>query len=163
MHNINFQIRNILPEDNAALAKIIRDTLAEFGANKPGTVYYDDATDHLSDVFKSEGSIYYVALENRIIVGGAGIYPTNALPEGVCELVKMYLVPAARGKGYARNLMDMCFDFAKSSSYKQIYLESMPELKTAVGIYEKMGFRYLESPMGDSGHFGCDIRMIKAI
>ena len=160
---MSFEIRTILPEDNTALAKIIRDTLTEFGANKPGTVYFDDATDHLSDVFKAEGSIYYVAMEEGVIVGGAGIYPTKGLPEGVCELVKMYLVPSARGKGYARQLMDLCFEFAKSKGYKQIYLESMPELTTAVGIYEKMGFTHRNEPMGDSGHFGCEIRMIKAL
>ena len=158
-----FEIRTILPEDNTALAKIIRDTLTEFGANKPGTVYYDDATDHLSDVFKAEGSIYYVAVKDGVIIGGAGIFPTKGLPQGICELVKMYLVPSARGKGYARKLMNLCFEFAKLKGYKQIYLESMPELTTAVGIYEKMGFTHLVEPMGDSGHFGCEIRMIKAI
>ncbi len=160
---MSFEIRAIVPGDNAELARIIRDTLTEFGANKPGTVYYDDATDHLSDVFKTPGSVYYVALENGVIIGGAGIYPTNRLPKGVCELVKMYLIPSARGKGYARQLMDLCFEFAKSNGYKQIYLESMPELTTAVGIYGKMGFTHLTEPMGDSGHFGCEIRMIKDI
>ena len=43
-------LRIIEQEDNADLAKIIRDTLAEFGANHPGTVYYDSATDHLFEL-----------------------------------------------------------------------------------------------------------------
>jgi putative acetyltransferase len=41
-------IRKIIPEDNAAVAKIIRDSLLEFGAAKPGTEYIDQSTDHLS-------------------------------------------------------------------------------------------------------------------
>ena len=36
---MNITIRPIEKKDNAALAKIVRDTLAEFGANHPGTVY----------------------------------------------------------------------------------------------------------------------------
>ena len=33
------QIRNIEPSDNVAIAAVIRNALAEFGANKPGTVF----------------------------------------------------------------------------------------------------------------------------
>ena len=43
----NIQIRPIAPSDNIALAKVIRDALTEFGANKPGTVYFDPTTDAL--------------------------------------------------------------------------------------------------------------------
>ena len=46
-----FSIRKIEPTDNNALAKIIRDALTEFKANKPGTVYFDDSTDHLFELF----------------------------------------------------------------------------------------------------------------
>ena len=44
---MNLSIRPIQPADNPVIAKIIRDTLAEFGANHPGTVYYDPTTDAL--------------------------------------------------------------------------------------------------------------------
>ena len=40
------QIRNIEPTDNVAIAAVIRAALTEFGANKPGTVYFDPTTDH---------------------------------------------------------------------------------------------------------------------
>ena len=53
----NYSIRKIEPTDNEALAKIIRDALTEFKANKPGTVYFDDSTDHLYELFK-HGKIY---------------------------------------------------------------------------------------------------------
>jgi len=43
--------RSIEEKDNVALAKIIRDTLTEFGAAKPGTVYYDSTTDALYQLF----------------------------------------------------------------------------------------------------------------
>jgi putative acetyltransferase len=37
----------------------------------------------------------------------------------------------------------------------------MPELKQALIVYEKFGFSYLDGPMGNSGHFGCERWMIK--
>ena len=159
----SLDIRLIQPGDNVILAKIVRSALAEFGANKPGTVYYDDSTDHLFELFQKEGSVYYVAVIDSEIVGGAGIFPSNGLPEGICELVKMYLSPAARGIGAGKKLIAQCVEFAKSNNYHSIYLETMPELKKAVSVYEKLGFQYLDGPMGNTGHFGCDIWMLRRI
>ena len=160
----NFVIWTIQKKDNRALALVIRNTLAEFGANKPGTVFFDETTDHLYELFQKKwGSVYYVVEKENRIIGGGGIYPTNGLPQHTCELVKMYLLPQARGIGLGRMLIEKCMQFAKDAGYKQVYLETMPELKNALTVYEKMGFKYLDKPMGTSGHFGCDLWMIALI
>ncbi|MGZ5253875.1 MAG: GNAT family N-acetyltransferase [Flavitalea sp.] len=156
-------IRNIQPSDNPFIAKVIRDTLAEFGANHPGTVYYDETTDHLSDLFSVRGSTYFIAEEDGVILGGVGIYPTEGLPGNTCELVKMYLVPSARNKGLGGLLIKKSLEFAKEAGYTQVYLESMPELQKALTVYEKFGFEYLNGPMGNSGHFGCSRWMLKKV
>jgi putative acetyltransferase len=156
-------IRPIAKEDNAALAVIVRNSLAEFGANKPGTVFYDPTTDALYELFQTKGSFYFVAQEENTILGGGGIYPTEGLPADTCELVKMYLHPNARGKGLGRQLIEHCLNRAKENGYEYCYLETMPELKQALKVYEQFGFTYLEGPMGNSGHFGCDRWMIKQL
>ena len=156
-------IRPIKATDNAALAVIIRDSLSEFGANKPGTVYYDPTTDALYELFQTPGSFYLVAEENNQLLGGAGIFPSGGLPEGVCELVKMYLHNNARGKGLGRLMIEKCLLEAKNTGYKNVYLETMPELRKAISVYEKFGFRHLNGPMGNTGHFGCDMWMIKEL
>ncbi len=154
-------IRTITPADNKALATIIRDSLVEFKANKPGTVYFDDATDHLTEVFTAKGSIYFVAEMDGSVIGGGGIYPTANLDEGTCELVKLYLSPKGRNKGIGKLLMEKCITAARDLGYKKIYLETMPELKVAIPMYEKYGFIYLPAAQGNSGHTGCDVWMIK--
>lgn len=159
----DFIIRRIEEKDNHDLAVAVRNTLAEFGANKPGTVFFDPTTDDLYGLFQKQGSFYYVALKNETVVGGGGIYPTDGLPANTCELVKMYLLPEARGIGLGKKLIDKCLAFAKDAGYKNVYLETMPELKNALKVYEKMGFRYLNKPMGNSGHFGCKLWMMAAI
>ncbi|MEO6915758.1 MAG: GNAT family N-acetyltransferase, partial [Chitinophagaceae bacterium] len=156
-------LRKIQASDNLALAKIVRDSLAEFGANKPGTVFFDVTTDHLFELFQQPGSDYFVAEEDGRIFGGGGIFPSKGLPEGVCELVKMYLIKEGRGKGLGQSLIDKCIDLAKAHGYRTIYLETMPELKTALSVYAKKGFEYLNGPMGDTGHFGCELWMKKEI
>jgi putative acetyltransferase len=157
------EIRPIESRDNEALAKVIRTALAEFGANKPGTVYFDPTTDALFELFRTPGSYYYVATIDEKVVGGCGIFPTENLPDGTCELVKLYVAKEARGTGLGKQLMEKSMNWAKENGYTQVYLESMPELSKAVSIYEKVGFKSLDHPLGNSGHCGCDIWMIKAL
>lgn len=157
-------IRPIEPTDNPFIANIIRTALTEFGANKPGTVFFDDSTDHLFELFTKEPlSAYFIAIKEGVIVGGAGIYPTDGLPSNTCELVKMYLSKEARGLGLGRKMIDHCLSVAKSKGFEQVYLETMPELNKAVAVYEQFGFSYLKGPMGNSGHNGCDIWMLKQV
>jgi putative acetyltransferase len=157
----NILIRTIQSIDNKDLATIVRNSLMEFGAARPGTVYFDPTTDHLFEVFQTPGSHYYTALAHGRIAGGAGIFPTAGLPPATCELVKMYLVPAERGRGLGKLLIEKCLAFAKEAGYAHVYIETLPELRKAMSVYEKFGFRYLDGPMGDSGHFGCDVWMLK--
>ena len=163
LYSMNITIRPIQPADNPVIATIIRDTLKEFGANHPGTVYYDPTTDHLYELFQKEKSVYNIAEAEGKIVGGGGIYPTDGLPADTCELVKMYLLPEARGTGLGSQLIALCLEQAKANGFKKVYLETMNELKAALKVYARMGFTYLDGPMGNSGHFGCPLWMIKEL
>jgi len=153
-------IRKIEKSDNAEIAAVIRKVFREFKIDRPGTVYFDPTTDDLYTLFQTPGSIYWIALDGSEIIGGCGIFPTPALPAGCAELVKFYLAAEYRGKGIGRLLMSKSIDSARELGYKQIYLESMPELGKAISMYEKAGFRSIDHPMGKSGHFGCDIWML---
>lgn len=154
-------IRKIITADNETIARIIRNSLLEFNAAKPGTVYFDESTDHLSDLFKEKTSAYFVMEINKEIAGGAGYFPTKGLPSKTCELVKMYLSERFRGNGYGQMLLQKCMEEAKEEGYLKMYLESMPELVKAIPMYEKNGFKHIEGPLGNSGHTGCDIWMIR--
>jgi len=153
--------RQIEEKDNKEIADLIRTVFREFNIHRPGTVYFDPTTDNLFELFRASGSEYLIAEEDGIIIGGCGVYPTPGLPEGCAELVKFYLSASQRGKGIGWTLLEKSFDYAKKSGYRQMYLESLPELSRAITLYEKAGFRFIEGPMGKSGHFGCNIWMLK--
>lgn len=157
---------NIQPKqaaDNADIARIIKSVLTEFGANKPGTVFTDPTTNQLFELFQTPLSHYFIARANNKIIGGCGIFPTEGLPEGCVELVKLYITAEWRGKGIGYQLMEKCIAHAQALNFKEIYLETLPELHIAVGLYEDMGFQYLEQPYGNSGHFACDLWLAKKI
>ena len=156
-------IRPIQQNDNPHIAKIIRSTLEEFGANKPGTVYYDASTDHLFELFQTKGAGYFIAEVNGEMMGGGGYFHSDGLPEDTCELVKMYLTPQSRGKGIGAAIILKSMEDARKNGFTKMYLETMPELKQAIAAYEKFGFEYLSGPMGNTGHHGCSVWMCKSL
>jgi putative acetyltransferase len=153
--------RNIGRNDNKELAGLIRSVFREFKIDRPGTVYFDPTTDSLYELFMVPGSVYWVAEANGALAGGCGIYPTPGLPDGCAELVKFYLLPQWRGRGIGMTLMEKCIGSAMEAGYRQLYLESLPELQKAVSMYLKSGFRHIPHALGNSGHFGCNIWMVK--
>jgi putative acetyltransferase len=155
--------RTIQASDNEQLAKIIRTSLEDFNVPKIGTAHSDPTTDDLFKLFQTTGSFYFVAEENGQLLGGSGIYPTEGLPEGCAELVKLYLSKNARGKGIGKNLLEKCFESARQLGYHQLYLETLPQLAQAVSMYEKAGFKALGAALGNSGHFACNIWMLKTL
>ncbi len=163
MNQLSLSIRTIEATDNPRIAQIIRDVLTEFKANKPGTVFTDPTTDQLFELFQTPKSGYFIAEIDGEIVGGCGVFPTEGLPKGCVELVKLYVHQSARGTGVGKKLMQKSFELARSLGFTEIYLETLPELHIAVGLYEHVGFQYLDQPYGNSGHFACDLWMNKML
>lgn len=155
--------RSIRESDNPKVAHMIRAVFDEYKAQTKGTVYTDPTTDALFELFQVENAVFYLAEENGKIKGCCGIYPTLGLPMGCAELVKYYVAGDARGTGVGRQLFEKCEAHARTVGYKNLYIESMPDFIQAVRIYEKIGFKILAEPLGDSGHFGCDIWMLKEL
>jgi putative acetyltransferase len=158
----SFTIRSIAQDDNAEIARIIRACLKEFGADKPGTVYYEESTDYLFEVFREKASAYFIAEQNGIMLGGGGIFPSPGLPNGTCEMVKMYLLPESRGKGIGVALINKCLDTAKQNGFNTVYIESMLVLDRAIALYESYGFKRLSAPLGNTGHYS-EVWMTKSI
>ncbi|GAC1387415.1 MAG: hypothetical protein NVSMB45_17180 [Ginsengibacter sp.] len=153
----NLEIREIQKSDNPILAKIIRSVFEEFSLPKIGTVYDDPTTDRLYELFRKPGAQGFVGLIEGVIIGCAGIYPTDNLPKGFCEFSKFYIINEARGKGMGKLLINTAITTAKQLGYKHIYLESFPGLDTALTLYDKLGFVTRDVPLGNSGHFACSV------
>ena len=156
-------IRKVKKTDNKYLADIIRAPFVEYDAPREGTVFSDPTTDNLYELFQQDKSELWVAENGGEILGCCGIYPTDGLPNGCAELVKFYLLAKSRGKGLGTQLMQQSIKSAKELGYHEIYIETLPQFDNAVGMYERAGFEKLEKPLGDSGHTGCDIWMIKKL
>lgn len=156
-------IREIQKGDNAEVACVVRDILIEMGVPKVGTAYADTALDRMYETYDVPKAAYFVVENQGRIIGCAGIAQLENYEGNVCELQKMYLLGEARGRGLGAKLMEVCLDRAKDFDFESCYLETMPYMKAAQKLYQKAGFEYIDSPMGDTGHYSCSVWMLKSI
>ena len=154
-------IREIEAKDNPEIAKAVRSVLIEMGVPKVGTAYEDSALDCMTETYEEAKKAYFVVEDEDEIIGGAGISPLDNYDGNVCELQKMYFMPEARGKGLGSEMMAKCLNFAKQSGFDHCYLETMPYMDDARKLYKKVGFKSIEKPMGNTGHYSCTVWMLK--
>lgn len=148
--------RPIRPEDDAAVALIIRAVMPEFGARGPGFAINDAEVDTMFEAYARPGAAYFVVERGGRVVGGGGVAPLEGGDAATCELRKMYFLPEARGLGVGKRLLDHCLKVAAELGYSTCYLETLTGMDAAQHLYDKAGFRKLEGPMGSTGHHGCD-------
>lgn len=128
---------------DAALAKLIRRNLEIYHLDIPGTVYFDEGLDHLSQFYASDGRAYYVLLRNGVMIGGVGL---SEFDGDCCELQKLYLADAAKGQGLGYDMIAYIEDRARELGYQRIYLETHSNLQAAIHIYEKTGYVEITRP-----------------
>ena len=139
------------------MAAVIRAVMPEFGADGPGFALHDPEVDHMSTAYCGPGAAYFVVVEaTGQVVGGAGVAPLEGGEPGVCELRKMYFLPAARGQGVGEALLRLCLTVARDRGLRTCYLETLSGMDQAIRLYRKLGFRALCAPLGRTSHGGCD-------
>lgn len=149
-------IRLIEVSDNPEVARVIRAVMQEYGAVGSGFSIMDPEVDQMFETYSKPGHVFYVIMDQQQVVGCGGIGPLVGGDQDTCELRKMYFMPAARGRGMGKRLLQQCLQDARRLGYQQCYLETLSSMKEARGLYEHLGFQRLSGPMGKTGHFGCD-------
>lgn len=156
-------VRPLQQQDNTVVANVIRQVSYENGLTEDkGYGVADPTLEDMFSVYNNERSQYWVIELDGKVVGGGGFAPLAGMPE-VCELQKMYFLPETRGKGLAKRLVNMSMEKAKEQGYQHMYLETTECLNAAVKLYEKLGFKHLDSAWGETGHDACEVVMAKTL
>ena len=136
------ELRRATNQDGDSVRELVFGVLAEYGltGDREGT---DRDLDDLVGSYEDRGGRFDVLVaEDGRIVGCVGLSP---LREGVVELRKMYLLPEYRGKGAGRRLLDHALASAKDLGFRRVELETNSSLVDAIRMYERYGFRLVES------------------
>lgn len=149
-------LRPMKSGDDGAIAAVIRKVMPEYGAAGPGFAIHDAEVDAMSAAYARPRCAYFVAEADGVVLGGGGIAPLDGGDTEVCELRKMYFLPALRGRGAGRTLMESCLDAARSNGFRRCYLETLTGMDAAQSLYLSSGFRRIDAPLGNTGHHGCN-------
>lgn len=160
---MNYHIEPIKPEYDEQVCHIIKTVGVEFNAVGegfgPGDAEVESMSQHYSDEYRSA---YRVGFINNQLVGGCGIAAYNQSPR-ICELRKLFILPQSRGFKLGEALTMSCLEYARSQAYDQCYLETLTSMTAAIGLYEKLGFRFLNAPLAGCPHRACNVWMLKAL
>lgn len=157
------EIDLIQPQHDEEVHAIIKAVGAEFGAIGEGFGPSDPEVDAMSQYYTLEKrSLYLVATLDGKIVGGCGVAPFNNSQQ-TCELKKLFLLPESRGLGLGKKLSELCLDFAVQQGFSECYLDTLTSMKSAIHLYQKLGFQHLGQPLDGTEHSSCDVWMLKQL
>lgn len=151
-------LRPIRPEDDAAVAAIIRDVMTEHGCCGSGFAIHDAEVQAMHRHYPGGDARYYVVAQQGEVLGGGGFarLAGTTANDATCELRKMYFRSALRGRGLGRELLLLLLDEMRAAGYRRCYLETTSWMHAAQRLYRAAGFTELAAAEGATGHHGCD-------
>jgi ribosomal protein S18 acetylase RimI-like enzyme len=90
---------------------------------------------------------FIVLYENGEAVGGGGL---RRLGHDVAEIKRMFVRPAARGRGLGRRVLDELESAASELGYRRLRLDTAVSMTTAMALYRAAGYRDIPDYNGNS-------------
>jgi len=136
-HRLDATARRASAADAAAVARLLHDFNSEFGDPTPGVAVL---TERLADVL-SRGEATILLLGD----GPDGLaqlrFRRAIFTEGLdAHLEELYVVPAKRGRGLGRALLEAAMDAAREEGATRIDLGTSEDDVAARALYESAGF-----------------------
>lgn len=123
----------------------MESTLVEFGFGAhTGGARAD--LENVATNYAGDRAGFWVAEDDGVVVGTIAVRPRN---EAVCELKRLYVSAAARGRGVGRMLYEHAEAFARAVGYEKIWLDSSRKFAAARRLYERNGFVLLDELAND--------------
>lgn len=118
---------------------------------------FQNLDDELKDPAKKytspEGELL-VAVEGEDVLGMIAYHKHS---DTRCEMKRLYVKPSCRGMKLGEKLIDELIAHARQAGYKEMVLDTIVPLQSAIHLYKKLGFTecepYYHNPMPDVLYF----------
>ena len=123
--------------DDVDVQRLAADQQAEVRAR------YDGKGEPGTPPSASDISVVLVARDDDGTALGCGAL--RVLGDGVAEVKRMYVAPAARGRGVAKAVLAGLEEAARERGWTTLRLETGPRQPEAIGLYSRAGYRPIEA------------------
>jgi putative acetyltransferase len=121
--------------------EIVRALFGEYAAELRVDLAFQGFAEELATLpgaYAGPGGVLLLAWADDLAAGCVGLRP---FAPGACELKRLYVRPAFRGRGLARRLTAAALAEARSRRYVRILLDTLPGMVEAQQLYGTLGFR----------------------
>lgn len=121
------------------------------------SISFQNIDDELKDPAKKynspEGELL-VAVEGEDVLGMIAYHKHS---DTRCEMKRLYVKPSCRGMKLGEKLIEELIAHARQAGYKEMVLDTIVPLQSAIHLYKKLGFTecepYYHNPMPDVLYF----------
>jgi GNAT superfamily N-acetyltransferase len=132
--------------DESPGAELMRELNDLLDSQYPGRVHRPGSVTTPDEMVAPHGA-FLVGYEDQRPVAIGGL---RRLERGVCEIKRVYVVPAARSRGAGRALLAALEDAVRELGYERVRLDSGPAQRHSRMLFEQAG--YVEIPRYNSNH-----------
>lgn len=120
------------------------DTILQQGEDVKKCLSSQNLDEELKDMKNKYALPYgrmYIAIVNDEAVGCVALTKNDS---EYCEIKRLYVRPKFRGQGISKALMEQVIFDAREIGYKYMRLDTFPFMSSAIKLYKKYGFKYIE-------------------
>lgn len=117
-----------------------RTLFAEYAAGLDVDLSFQEFDDELAALpgdYAPPAGCILLARDDGALVGCVAVRP---FAPQICEMKRLYVRPAARGRDLGRQLARRAVDEARRRGYQLMRLDTLPSMKAALALYKQLGF-----------------------
>ncbi len=129
--------RAATPAAWAAAETLIREYAAQLGVSLEFQ-HFDDEVRNLTREYGPPRGVLLLARDED---GDAGCGGLRRFSDDACEMKRLYVRPAAQGRGIGRALAAALIEEARRLGYRRMLLDTLPSMHQGHALYRSLGFR----------------------
>jgi ribosomal protein S18 acetylase RimI-like enzyme len=134
----------IAPMESGEDLARVRELFAEYAAGLGVDLGFQGFREELAGLpgdYAAPAGRILIARDGDHVAGCVALRPTRG---DICEMKRLYVRPAARGRGVGKTLVTRIIEVARQLGYARMRLDTLPTMTEAITLYESLGFRAIE-------------------